>query len=153
MLRVVGQERDKRRSTMSSTLRLVVGLFGLGLATMPADAGSSRSANFLFACDGTNKTANLSLSGFPANTAQFILGGEVTLFENTGGLQYVILRGEGNPQKQVLSLSKTDNTGRIGLPTFYQVAANAAGNVAVTVDGACNGGTGQIQGNVTIYFN
>jgi hypothetical protein len=136
-----------------TTVLALASSFLLCLAVMPANAGSSRSANFLFTCDGTNKTIFLNLGGFPANTAQFILGGEVTLFENRGGLQYVILRGQGDPQKQVLSLSRTDDTGRIALPTFYQVAANAAGVVTVTIDGTCNGGFGQVQGNVTVYFN
>ena len=140
---------------MPSKLRLAIALsaLGLGLAMMPANAGSSRATNFLFTYDGTNKTISLNLSGFPAGSTQFILGGEVTLFENNGGLQYVILRGEGNPLKQVLSLGKTDNTARFALPTFYPVTANLAGNVVVTIDGACNGGAGQIQGNMTIYFN
>jgi hypothetical protein len=36
---------------------------------------------------------------------------------------------------------------------FFQVTANAAGNIRITLDGACNGGFGQIQGIVAIYFS
>jgi hypothetical protein len=126
---------------------------GLGLATMPADAGSSRSTNFLFTCDGSNKTINVNVGGFPAASNQFPLGAEVTLFENNGGLQYILLRAEGDPNKQILSLGKTESAVRFAMPSFYTTTASAAGVVRFTIDGACNGGFGQVQGNVTIYFN
>jgi hypothetical protein len=144
---------------MWTRLPLVVGLsaLGFGLAMMPANAATSRVNNFLFACDGTNKTINITASGFPPNSNQFILGGEVTLFENRGGLQYVILRAEGDPQKQIVSLALDENAARGpasgGGVVFFQVTANAAGNIRITLDGACNGGFGQIQGIVAIYFS
>jgi hypothetical protein len=148
-----------REDIMGTRLPLIVGLSALGLefAMMPANAGSSRVTNFLFTCDGTNKTINITASGFPANSNQFILAGEVTLFENRGGLQYIILRAEGNPQKQIVSLAFTENAARgpvgSGNGIFFPVTANAAGNIPLTLDGTCNGGFGQIQGNVAIYFN
>ena len=144
---------------MWTRLPLVVGLsaLGLGLAMMPANAATSRVTTFLFSCDGTNKTINITTSGFPPNTNQFILGGEVTLFENRGGLQYLIVRAEGDPQKQIVSLAHNENAARGpasgGGVVFFQVTANAAGNVLIRLDGACSGGFGQIQGNVAIYFS
>jgi hypothetical protein len=65
-----------------------------------------------------------------------------------------------------LSLGKDDaraqvvfsTQGFLGFPptanstVAFQVTANAAGNVPLTVDGACNGGFGQVQGNVTVWF-
>ena len=124
----------------------------LALATTPANAGSSRVTNFQFPCDGSNKQVNLSLPGF-APGSQFILGGEIILYENNGGLQYVVLIGEANLQKTIVSLGKADNSARIALPTFFQVTADGSGNVIITVAGACNAGAGQVQGRATIYFN
>ncbi len=140
---------------MSTRMRSVLGLSALciGLAVTPANAGSARSANISFACDGTNKHIDLNLGGFPASSTQFILGGEIIIFENHGGLQYIILRGEANSNKHVLGIGTGGADTRIAMPTFYQVTATAAGNVLVGIDGACNPGFGQIQALVSIYFN
>ena len=125
----------------------------LALAATSAEAGSSRAANFAFACDGTNKAVTLSLGGFPASSAQFFLGGEIVLFENNGGLQYVTLVGDADTNKSILSLGKADNSARIALPTFFPTTANASGVVTASIAGACNPGFGQVQGHATIYFN
>jgi hypothetical protein len=154
---------------MRNSAPLVLGLsaLGLGLAVSSADAGiTSRVTNFLFTCDGTNKTINITATGFAANSTQGVLGAEITLFENRGGLQYVLLRAQGDPQKQVTSLGKDDSRsqvvfsgqGFVGFPPAFAASAtipataNAAGNIPFTIDGACNGGFGQVQGNVTIWF-
>jgi len=154
---------------MRNRAPLVLGLaaFGLGLAVSSADAGiTSRVTNFLFTCDGTNKTINLNATGFAANSTQGVLGAEITLFENRGGLQYILLRAQGDPQKQITSLGKDDTRGQVvfsglgvvGFPPTTTVSAsipataNAAGTIPFTIDGACNGGFGQVQGNVTVWF-
>jgi hypothetical protein len=140
---------------MWSHLRTVLGVsaFCFGLAATTANAAETRNLNFLFACDGTNKTINFNATALGVSVNRFIQSAEVSLFENRGGLQYVILRALGDPNKQLLTLGFADNrANNLFISSLVQVATNAAGNVPFTIDGACNGGTGQIQGNVTITF-
>ena len=140
---------------MSSHLRTVLGVsaFCFGLAATAANAADTRNANFLFTCDGTNKTITFTAATLGNSTTRFIQSAEVSLFENRGGLQYVILRALGDPNKQLLTLGFADNrANNLFISSLVPVATNAAGNVNFTIDGACNGGFGQVQGNVTITF-
>src|SRR3989442_15083342 len=80
-----------------------------GLAAIPANAGIiSRTANFLFPCDGANQVVNINAFGFPANSTQGILGGMVILFENRGGLQYVLLNAQADTTKMILAMGMGD---------------------------------------------
>jgi hypothetical protein len=133
------------------------------LAATPANATiSSRATNFLFACDGTNKTVTFSFPGFAVGSTQEILGGEIALFENRGLVQYVIMRIQGDPNKQIATVTLSDNKGQTlfsgeGVAGGGIVTATipalipASGNLVVTVDGAC-GGTGNTQGLATVWL-
>jgi hypothetical protein len=72
---------------MRTHLGLALGLSSLCLALVatPANATvASRATNFLFACDGTNKTTTFTFGGFAVGSTQNVLGGEIALFENRG---------------------------------------------------------------------
>ncbi|MFL4971240.1 MAG: hypothetical protein ACJ8FP_12335 [Xanthobacteraceae bacterium] len=156
----------KGRTTMRSHMGLALGLSSLCLALVAAPANatvSSRASNYLFLCDGTNKTITLTFSGFTAGSTVNILGGELSLFENRGGVQYNIMRVQGDPTKQVVTLTLSDNRAQtmfpgVGFspPSFptatIPATIPATGNLIITVDGACNGGTGQTQGLATIWL-
>jgi hypothetical protein len=86
-----------------------------------------------------------------AAATRFIQGAEISLFENRGGLQYIILRAQGNPNVQLLTMGLADNRVFRDFTGFFSVP-NVGGTIQFTIDGACNGGTGQIQGIVTIAF-
>ena len=152
---------------MSVRRYMVAALAALGFAfaVVPGNAISvSRETTFLFTCDGTNKTININATGFPIGSTQLVAAAEITLFENRGGLQYIILRAQGDPNKQLLSLGSADTRAQIVYSGFVFIppgtntnalistTANAAGNVPLTIDGACNGGFGQVQGTVTVWF-
>jgi hypothetical protein len=126
--------------------------FCCGLAASSANASESRNTNFLFACDGTNKTLTFTFGALGNSVTRFIQGSEISLFENRGGLQYVLLRAQSDPNKQLLTLGGRDNSRSDQYQGFIQVTTSATGTVIFTIDGACNGGTGQIQGNVTVWF-
>src|SRR5262249_60910247 len=82
---------------MWNRLALTLGLSSLcfALAT-PADASlSSRIRNFTITCIGLNQTASIDFTGFPAASVQHILRGEVTLFENHGGVTFILVRAQG----------------------------------------------------------
>jgi hypothetical protein len=123
-----------------------------GLAVSSANASESRNTNFLFTCDGTNKTISFTASNLGNSVTRFIQGSEISLFENRGGLQYVILRAQGNPTKQLLTLGGRDNSRSDQYEGFIPVTTSATGTLTFTIDGACNGGFGQVQGNVTVWF-
>jgi hypothetical protein len=155
---------------MSKHLHSVLGLsaFCGALAVMPANAATtSRVTNFLIQCDGTNKTVTLNFPGFLPNINQFVVGAEITLFENRGGLQFLLLKANGDAQRQILSIGIGENRAQVIFPTqlgpypgfggallFGSIIAtgNAQGIVPFTIDGACSGGFGQVQGNVTVWF-
>ena len=139
------------RFRMTSVLALAA--LGVALAVMPADAGSSRFTTFLIPCDGGNKHFDFQAGGFPASSNQFILGSQVSLFQNPAGLLYLVMRGQGDELKQFISLGAGESGARFAMPTFYQVTANALGNVLITIDAACAPGFGQTQGFATVFFN
>ena len=150
---------------MRSHLGLALGLSSLCFALVAAPASatvSSRATNFLFPCDGTNRTVTFTFGGFAAGSTQNVLGAELSIFENRGGIQYVIMRVQGDPEKQIATTTLTDNKGQTifsgeGVVGAALVTATmtaiipASGNLVVTVDGACSGG-GQTQGLATIWL-
>jgi len=147
---------------------LGVSVFCVALGVAPASASTiSRVANFLFQCDGTNKTVTMNATGFLPGVAQFIVGAEVTLFENRGGVQYILLRANGDSSKQILSLGINQDRAQVIFPTqlgpfpgfntllsgaIVTLPANASGIVPLQIDGVCTGGFGQVQGNVIVWF-
>ena|SRR2546423_5277436 len=139
---------------MSSHLRTALGVSAfVGLAATAANAAESRNTNFLFTCDGTNKTINFVTTGGLGNSVtRLIQGAEISLFENRGGLQYVILRAQGDPNKQLLTLGGVDNSRSNQFTGFIPFTTSATGTLTLTIDGACNGGFGQVQGNVTVWI-
>ena len=125
--------------------------FCLGLAMSSANAAETRSANFLFACDGTNKLVTLTLGSLGVSTTRFIQHAEVILFENNGGLQYIIVNAD--PVKQLASLGKGDvSRTHAFIASLVPVPTTAAGTITITINGACNPGAGQIQGLLTLDF-
>jgi hypothetical protein len=140
---------------MSNHLRTVLGVsaFCFGLAATAANAAETRNTNFLFTCDGTNKTITVTLANLGNSTTRFVQAAELILFENRGGLQYVILRAQGDPNKQLAILGSADSRAyNVYISSLFPVTTSATGTTTVTIDGACNGGFGQVQGNVTIFF-
>jgi hypothetical protein len=139
----------------------------VGLAVIPANASVfSRSANFLFACDGANKTVLFTLSGLGASQNRGIVGSQIALFENSAGLQYLLLRAQ---QTQLLTMGQatTNQTvifsgvGQVGSQaagTLTQifggvnVVTDASGNVTFEIEAACNPTAAQVQGIATVWF-
>jgi len=133
----------------------------IGVAVTSVNASESRNTNFLFTCDGQNKTITFTASNLGNNANRFIQGAEISLFENQErvvgninllALQYILLRAQGDPNKQLLTLGSRDPSARNQFTGFIQVTTSATGTVNFTIDGACNGGFGQVQGNVTVWF-
>lgn len=133
----------------------------LGLTVMPANAVQTRIFNFLFACDGTNKSVPLTATTLPASTTLLIVATELVLFENQGALQYVLVAPNGDRTKQLANMGLPPSARQSGGGdhVFNQspyglasVTSNAAGNVSIAIDGACNPGFGQVQGTVTMWF-
>jgi hypothetical protein len=147
---------------MRNHLRFIVGIVVLcfGCAVVPANALTSRSANFLFTCEGQNKNVKLNFGGFGAGSNQIVQGSEIALFDNKtegasgrSAIQYIILRVQGDPQKQILVMGILTNHAQALFPfDGYQVTADGSGQILFTIDGACNGGFHQVQGLVTIFF-
>ncbi len=124
----------------------------MGLAMMPANAGSSRLVGFTLPCDGLTKFITINATGFPASSAQFVLGGAVDLYDIKGALQYIIFTGPGSDKQTILVLGINANGGRFAMPTFYPTPSDAAGNIALSIIGSCVG-SGPILGFATVYFN
>jgi len=148
---------------MPSGLRFAPALFALlfGFTMEPANALTSRSGNFAFSCKGLQDNVVIKFSGFPANSSQTVLGGEIALFENKtegdsgrSATQYIVLFAESSPTKEILALGILQNYAKTLFPLEgYQVTTNGAGETFVTIAGACNQGfSQQVQGIVTIYF-
>jgi hypothetical protein len=136
-------------------LRTVLGVsaFCFGLAATSATAAESRVGNFLFTCDGSNKTINFTAANLGNNVTRFVQGADISLFENRGGLQYIILKAQNDPTKTLLTLGFSDNSrSRDYTFSVFPVTTSATGTVTFTIDGACNGGFGQIQGNLVLVF-
>jgi hypothetical protein len=107
---------------MLTHLRTVLGISALcfGLAATAANASETRSSTFLFTCDGTNKTTSFTVSGLGNNTTRFVQSAEVALFENRGGLQYVIVRLNADANKQLVTIAGTDNSRSNQFTGFYE---------------------------------
>jgi hypothetical protein len=131
------------------------------LAVMPANAVSTRIANFLFQCNGQSQTTSFNFGALPPNTNLLIVATELVLFENQGGLQFVLLSVNGDRTRQLatMGLPATARQAGGGDHVFNQspyglasATTNATGQVRIQVDGACNGGFGNLQGTATVWF-
>ena len=143
---------------MNGRLRTLLGISALclGFAAGSAQAAESRTSNFLFACDGTNKHLTITVTGLGASTTRFIQSASIVLFQNNGGLQYILLAADGNPNKILLNMGLGQtNAQQVYISSLFATTTNAAGEATFTIDGACTpGGANQIQGNVLItYFS
>jgi hypothetical protein len=148
---------------MLRNARAVLGLATVcsALAVMPANAVSTRISNFLFPCNGQNQATSFTFGSLPANANLLIVAAELVLFENRGGLQYVLLSVNGDRTKQLANMGLPASAGQAGggdhvfNQSPYGLASattDGAGQVRIQVDGACNGGFGNLQGTATVWF-
>ena len=140
-----------RLASLLGTLAISAVCFGLtsGLA----NASETRQSNFLIACDGTNKVVNLTFTGLGTAATRFVQSAEISIFENNGGLQFVLV-GATNPAGLTdlfLTLGKNEITKSNQFTGFYSLT-NSGGSITFQVIGACNVGAGQVQGIVVIGF-
>ena len=117
-----------------------------------AEARESRTANFSFTCDGLNQHVLLTVGGLGASTTRFIEGAAIALFQNSGGLQYIVFTAN-DANKVLLNMGiGLNNQITQYTASLIPVTTTAAGQFTFTIDGACNPGTGQIQGNAIVWF-
>jgi len=138
---------------MNARIPAILGISALclGIAMVPAKAAESRTSNFSFTCDGTNQHLTLTASGLGNSTTRFIQGSAIALFQNSGGLQYILLTAN-DVQKLLLNMGIGKNSASEQYQGFIPVTTSATGTVTISVDGACNPGAGQIQGNAIVWF-
>jgi hypothetical protein len=124
-----------------------------GFAATSAHAAESRVANFLFPCTGANQAVTFNVSGLGSSVNRFIQGAEIALFENNGGLQYVVFSAQGDPNKVLLAMSAKDNraSNQYNFSTFV-VQTSPIGTVQMNINGACNTGFGQVQGTAIVFL-
>ena len=129
---------------------------------------TARIANFLFGCDGTNKRFQFAAGNggpsnphLPAFSSILIVGGEITLFENNGGLQYVLLAAEGDRTRQIANMGLVSSARSPGgaqhifnahIRSAIPVIVDFSGQVLLQADGACDPGFGRMQGSFTVWF-
>ena len=141
---------------MGTRLATILGASALlGFTAISANASETRVANFVLACDGSNKTFHFNATNLGTAASRFIQGAEISLFDTSGTLQYLILRAapsgsQPDDTRQLLTLGNRSTHESNQFTGFFSVA-NVNGTIAFTVDGACTA-PGQIQGLVTISF-
>jgi hypothetical protein len=125
-------------------------------------APTSRLSNFLFPCNGQIQTTSFNFGALPPNTDLLIVATELVLFENQGGLQFVLLSVNGDRTRQLatMGLPATARQAGGGDHVFNQspyglasATTDGTGQVRIQVDGACNGGFGNLQGTATVWFS
>jgi hypothetical protein len=137
-------------SRVQKALVMSAACFGMTLGS--ANASETRQSNFLIPCDGTNRVVNLSFSNLGTASTRFVQSAEVTLFENNGGLQFILVGATNSAgfTDVFATLGKGDVSRSNQFTGFFSLP-NTGGNITMQVIGACNGG-GQIQGLVVIGF-
>ena len=131
---------------------LVMSAVCFGLTLGSANASESRQSNFLIPCNGANQIVNLTFSNLGTASTRFVQSAEITLFENGGGLQFILI-GATNAAgftDVFATLGKGDVSRSNQFTGFYSLP-NIGGSINMNVIGACTGG-GQIQGVVVIGF-
>src|SRR5215831_13599440 len=142
---------------MGTRLATILGASALlGFTAISANASETRVANFVLACDGSNKTFHFNATNLGTAASRFIQGAEISLFDTSGTLQYLILRAapsgsQPDDTRQLLTLGNRSTHESNQFTGFLQVTTSASGTVALTVDGVCTA-PGQIQGLVTVWF-
>jgi len=159
---------------MSRRLTFVSGLSALCLwvaTTMPAKAIIiSRTASFLYPCNGTNQTVAISFGSLPGLATLQIVGASLSLFANPGGVQFVTL--STNDGQNNIALAQLGQNVNLTTTMFSGIARDfsaAPGNTesatvpilttgggvaAFSVIGNCTGGAGTppVQGTVIVWF-
>jgi len=139
---------------MNGRLRTLLGMSALclGFAVGSAQAAESRTSNFSFSCDGTNKHVVFTTTGGLGNSVtRLIQGAAVALFQNSGGLQYILMTAN-DANKTLLNMGIGANNASNQFTGFLPVTTSATGTVDITIDGACNPGAGIVQGNAIVWF-
>jgi hypothetical protein len=156
---------------MSRRLTFVSGLSALCLwaaTIVPANAVIiSRTASFLFPCNGTNQNQTFNFSGFAGNTALQVIGSSLTLFANPGGVQFVTLAtNDGVFNVALNQLGQNTNLSNVVFPgqaldfahnpenATSVVLTNAGGVASFNITGNCTGGAGTpaVQGTFIIWL-
>jgi len=159
---------SKTGVTMSRRLTVISGLFALAATSMPANAVIlSRTASFLFPCNGTNQTITTNFTGFAATAALQVIGSSLTLFANPGGVQFVTLAtNDGVFNVALNQLGQNTNLSNVIFPgqaldfahavenATSIVITNAGGVASFSVTGNCTGGAGTpaVQGTFIIWL-
>jgi hypothetical protein len=121
------------------------------LAAPSAMASESRLVAFAFACDGSPKAINVTFTGLGTASTRFIQGAEISLFENHGGLQYIVVNVVNDPNRMLITMAgPNENHVYRDFTGFFSVP-NTGGNIGGTITGSCQGG-GQIQGFLKVDF-
>src|SRR5262249_62204379 len=109
-------------------------------AATSAMASESRVVAFAFACDGTPKLINLTFTGLGAAATRFVQGAEISLFENHGGLQYIVVNLLSDPTKTMITMGgPNENRAFRDFTGFYSIP-NVNGTIPGTLTGSCQGG-------------
>src|SRR5262249_25301817 len=120
-------------------------------AATSAMASESRVVAFAFACDGTPKLINLTFTNLGAAATRFVQGAEISLFENHGGLQYIVMNMLSDSTKTMITMGgPNENHVYRDFTGFFSIPITN-GSMAGTLTGSCQGG-GQIQGLLKIDF-
>jgi hypothetical protein len=127
----------------------------LGLTAAPANAGSlSHVQSLSLTCNGSTLTQNYTVSGFPASSTQFIVGGAVTLTTNIERLRFLMLQGAaGGDKATILTMGPGETSARLTTPVSFQVKATTAGTVSLHLEWNCSSGSGKLTGYATVYFS
>ncbi len=89
------------------------------------------------------------------SSTQNVFAAEIFTFERPTNLQYIFVRLQGDPTKELIGLGSGAESrafNRLSEFTPIPVTANASGNVVVQVDAACVGAGLRIQATVTVWF-
>ena len=117
-------------------------------------------------CDGTVKSFDFDVSGFPASSTRGVLGSSISLMGSPAGVQFILLTAEGNLRKVLRTMGRNtpdaqvifSGFGDVGFPPAFAVSAsipataNASGDIRMEVLGARDAGAGQVQGIANIWF-
>src|SRR5215469_12478622 len=89
-----------------TTLCTLALCFGFGAPSAKSQVlPSTRTAGFTFVCDGQPKQTTVAFAGFTPNTTQTTAAARINLFQQQGGLQYVILGVSGTPNGNLAILA------------------------------------------------
>src|SRR5262245_38316576 len=104
---------------MRICLPLSVGSIALAfaLSALPARAAETRVGMLTLTCDGTLRHEQFVAANLGASVARFIQGAEVTVVDQKGKIDYLLVRVAGNEERQLLCSSPERCRGRIDAAT------------------------------------